>query len=111
MSGQLLLLGVSGTELSNKEQELFKRVQPGGYVLFGRNFESSQQVRALTDSLRELTYEEPIIAVDQEGGRVSRTREIGIEPPSAQDLRKKRRSKPDGCSRRDHCGHAAPIGH
>lgn len=89
MSGQLLLLGVSGKELTNQEKELFTRIQPGGYVLFGRNFESAQQVRNLTDSLRELTYDEPIITVDQEGGRVSRTKEIGIEPPSAHDLRLK----------------------
>ncbi len=81
------MLGVSGLELSAQEIELFKRIQPGGYVLFGRNFDSGEQVRALTDALRELTYDDPIIAVDQEGGRVSRTREIGIEPPSAQDLR------------------------
>jgi len=71
MSGQLLLLGVSGTELTNQEKEMFTRIQPGGYVLFGRNFESAEQVRSLTDSLRELTYDEPIITVDQEGGRVS----------------------------------------
>ena len=89
MSGQLLFLGVSGTSLSNQEKELFKRVQPGGYVLFGRNFESAEQVRNLTDSLREITFEEPLITVDQEGGRVSRTREIGIEPPSAEELKKK----------------------
>lgn len=89
MSGQLLMLGVSGFELTSQERELFKRIQPGGYVLFGRNFESAEQVRKLTDSLRELTYDDPIIAVDQEGGRVSRTKEIGLEPPSAQDLRDK----------------------
>lgn len=83
------MLGVSGLELSNQEKELFTRVQPGGFVLFGRNFGSAEQVRQLTDSLREICYDEPIITVDQEGGRVSRTKEIGIEPPSAQALRDK----------------------
>ena len=86
-AGQLLILGVSGTELTTQEIDLFSRIQPGGYVLFGRNFETSEQVRALTDSLRTLSYDDPIICLDQEGGRVSRTKEIGIEPPSAQDLR------------------------
>jgi len=89
MLGQLLILGVSGPTLTDQERELFSRIQPGGFVLFGRNFESPKQVRELTDSLREISYDDPIIAVDQEGGRVSRTREIGIEPPSAQDLREK----------------------
>lgn len=89
MNGKLLMLGVAGHQLSNQEKEIFQRVQPGGYILFGRNFQSATQVRALTDSLREISYDDPIITVDQEGGRVSRTREIGIEPPSAQDLRDK----------------------
>jgi len=86
MHGQLLMLGVSGTELSEQEKELFKRIQPGGFVIFGRNIKSPEQVRALTNSLREAVYDDPIIAIDQEGGRVSRTRDIGIEPPSASAL-------------------------
>lgn len=87
MSGQFLLLGVEGHTLSAKERALFTKLQPGGYVLFGRNVESAAQVRKLTDALRELTYDDPIIAIDQEGGRVSRTKDIGLQPPSAQELR------------------------
>lgn len=89
MYGQLLMLGIAGHELSAQEKEIFSKVQPGGFILFGRNFKSAQQVRKLTDSLRDICYDEPIITVDQEGGRVSRTKEIGIEPPSAQALRDK----------------------
>ena len=89
MHGQLLILGIQGTELTCKEAELYKTVQPGGYVLFGRNIESPEQVRKLTDDLRELSESTPIISIDQEGGRVSRTRHIGNEPPSAESLRQK----------------------
>lgn len=89
MHGQLLLLGVPGTELTPEDAALYKRIQPGGFVLFGRNVESPEQLRKLTDDLRELVDCTPIIAIDQEGGRVSRTREIGAEPPSAQELREK----------------------
>jgi beta-N-acetylhexosaminidase len=39
--------------------------------------------------LRDLSDIEPIITIDQEGGRVSRLRLIGNEPPSAQQLRDK----------------------
>lgn len=87
--GQLLLLGVPGTELTAKDAALYRSIQPGGFVLFGRNVASPQQLRKLSDDLRELCEIEPIISVDQEGGRVSRTREIGTEPPSAQQLRDK----------------------
>jgi len=39
--------------------------------------------------LRDLSETEPIITIDQEGGRVSRLRLIGNEPPNAQQLRDK----------------------
>ena len=83
MHGQLLILGIRGTELTPEDAALYKCIQPGGFVLFGRNVESPEQVRKLTDDLRELCDIIPIISIDQEGGRVSRTREIGTEPPSA----------------------------
>lgn len=89
MHGQLLILGIQGLELSPEEAALYKSIQPGGFVLFGRNIESPEQVRKLTDDLRELCEKKPIISIDQEGGRVSRTRHIGNEPPSAQSLRDK----------------------
>src|SRR5256885_10729265 len=65
------------------------KVQPGGFILFGRNIESAPQLRKLTDDLRSLSEVEPIITIDQEGGRVSRLRLIGNEPPNAQQLRNK----------------------
>jgi beta-N-acetylhexosaminidase len=43
----------------------------------------------LIDDLRGLSEVEPIITIDQEGGRVSRLRLIGSEPPNAQQLRDK----------------------
>src|ERR1700758_4334180 len=85
--GQLILCGVSGKELDAASAELFRRVQPGGFILFGRNIESPRQLRKLIDDLRDLSKIEPIITIDQEGGRVSRLRLIGSEPPNAQQLR------------------------
>lgn len=86
-AGQLLLVGVPGTELDSDTASLFRRVQPGGYILFGRNITGAAQLRKLIDDLRDLSAVEPIITIDQEGGRVSRLRLIGNEPPSAQQLR------------------------
>jgi beta-N-acetylhexosaminidase len=87
--GQLILCGVPGRELDAATAELFRRVQPGGFILFGRNIESAPQLRNLIDDLRDLSATEPIITIDQEGGRVSRLRLIGSEPPNAQQLRDK----------------------
>src|SRR5712664_1113121 len=87
--GQLILTGVPGKELDAKAAKLFRTVQPGGFILFGRNIESALQLRKLIDDLRDLSEVEPIITIDQEGGRVSRLRLIGNEPPNAQQLRDK----------------------
>src|SRR6266704_2926358 len=87
--GQLILTGVAGKELDAKAAKLFQRVQPGGFILFARNIESPAQLRKLIDDLRGLSKIEPIITIDQEGGRVSRLRLIGNEPPNAQQLRDK----------------------
>ncbi len=84
--GQLILTGVPGTKLDEETKKFFYRIQPGGYILFGRNIESAAQLRGLIDDLRALSKIEPIITIDQEGGRVSRLRLIGQEPPNAQQL-------------------------
>ncbi len=87
--GQLIMTGVPGKELDLETAQLFRRVQPGAFILFGRNIESAPQLRKLIDDLRNLSETEPIITIDQEGGRVSRLRLIGNEPPNAQQLRNK----------------------
>jgi beta-N-acetylhexosaminidase len=87
--GQLIMTGVPGKELDAETARLFRRVQPGAYILFGRNLQSATQLRKLIDDLRDLSEIEPIITIDQEGGRVSRLRRIGNEPPNAQQLREK----------------------
>src|SRR6187401_889184 len=87
--GQFLLTGVPGPELDPDTARRFKVLQPGGFILFGRNLASATQLRKLIDDLRDLSDIEPIITIDQEGGRVSRLRRIGNEPPNAQQLREK----------------------
>jgi len=85
--GQLIMTGVPGTELEPSTAKLFRKVQPGAFILFGRNIDTAAQLRKLIDDLRDLSDVEPIITIDQEGGRVSRLRLIGNEPPNAQQLR------------------------
>ena len=86
-----VIAGVEGLVLSDRERELFSRLQPAGYILFTRNIADYELTRELTDELRRLTTgpDAPIIAIDQEGGRVVRTAEIGVQLPSAASLAQK----------------------
>ena len=92
-AGQLLLVGVPGPELDAATAAILRRVQPGGFILFTRNLVSPAQTRRLLDDLRDLSRVEPILTIDQEGGRVSRLKAIGTEPPGATQLRE--RNDPD----------------
>lgn len=85
--GQLMLIGLPGPQFDNETKELITTVQPGGVLLTGRNVESAQQVVELTSSIRNALQVPPIIAVDQEGGRVDRLKEIYSPMPSADLLR------------------------
>jgi len=79
--GQLIMTGVPGKELEPETAGLFGRIQPGAFILFARNIESPLQLRKLVDDLRNLSKIEPIITIDQEGGRVQRLR-----PPHWRDM-------------------------
>jgi len=69
------IFGLSGTTLTAGERDFFREADPAGYILFGRNCETRGQLRALTDSLRELHGRERLlVCIDQEGGRVARLR-------------------------------------
>ena len=71
------IFGMAGLTLSADERAFFRDADPAGYILFGRNIASREQVRALTDELRGLQgREKTFICIDQEGGRVAR-----MKPP------------------------------
>ena len=74
--GQLLLIGIPGTQVDGVTREILEMIQPGGVVLAGRNIESAQQVVELTSALRRILNVPPLIAVDQEGGRVERWKSL-----------------------------------
>ncbi|WP_018290365.1 glycoside hydrolase family 3 N-terminal domain-containing protein [Verrucomicrobium sp. 3C] len=84
--GKFLILGIPGPEVDSATREILEAVRPSGLILFARNLRSPEQFRALLDELRRLLPFPPFLAMDQEGGRVSRLRQIGNEPPSARDL-------------------------
>jgi len=70
-----VMLDLCGTTLSAEEHELLRHPQVGGVILFARNFESTQQLIALTQAIHAARQPPLLIAVDHEGGRVQRFRE------------------------------------
>lgn len=70
-----LMVGLEGTALSADERTLLQHPRIGGVILFTRNYQSPEQLRALTDAIHALRRPPLLIAVDQEGGRVQRFRE------------------------------------
>lgn len=71
------IYGCATTVLGAEEETFFREQRPWGFIVFARNIESPDQVRALTRSLRE-SVDDPgaPILIDQEGGRVAR-----MKPP------------------------------
>ncbi|HYP29108.1 MAG TPA: glycoside hydrolase family 3 N-terminal domain-containing protein [Blastocatellia bacterium] len=85
--GQLLLIGLPGPHVDGATRELLKTIEPGGVLLSVQNIESAQQVVELTSTIRSILKVPPLIAVDQEGGRVDRLKDIYSQMPSADLLR------------------------
>jgi beta-N-acetylhexosaminidase len=87
-AGQHIIMGLPGPELTDSLRAFIRRIQPGGFIFFTRNLATPEQTFALLAELRSLCETPPILTIDQEGGRVSRLKVIGEEPPSAQEIRK-----------------------
>ena len=75
------IFGCSGPTLEDQERAFFSDVQPLGFILFGRNCETPDQVRELVNALRQCVgREDAPVLIDQEGGRVQR-----LKPPHWRD--------------------------
>ncbi|RED51033.1 beta-N-acetylhexosaminidase [Aestuariispira insulae] len=74
---QAVLFGCAGHRLTEQEKAFFQDFRPLGFILFARNVDNPDQLRALTDEMRA-SIDDPTapILVDQEGGRVRR-----LKPP------------------------------
>jgi beta-N-acetylhexosaminidase len=70
-----VMLDVIGTELTTDDIRRLQHPLVGGVILFARNFENCEQLKALTTSIHQVRQPPLLIAVDHEGGRVQRFRE------------------------------------
>jgi beta-N-acetylhexosaminidase len=68
-----VIFGCSGPVLTDEERAFFADVRPWGFILFRRNVDTPDQVRALTADLRaSIGNPDAPVLIDQEGGRVQR---------------------------------------
>jgi beta-N-acetylhexosaminidase len=71
----MLLIGLAGTEIAERERAWLAAPGVAGVILFARNYASRGQLIALTEAIREAGGEHLLVAVDQEGGPVQRFRD------------------------------------
>lgn len=85
--GQLIVTGFPGPVPGEELRSLIADYGIGNVILFSHNVENAAQLKALCDGLRreigERTGYPPLIAIDQEGGRVTRLPADATNVPGA----------------------------
>ena len=84
--GQMVFISLPGTEVDDEARYAMQQFHYGGIVLFDRNFESKEQVKNFVmDAQSGCGEKVPLfVAIDEEGGLVSRGKEVIPAPPSAE---------------------------
>jgi beta-N-acetylhexosaminidase len=72
MAASAFITGLSRTTVTPDERAFLREAMPWGLILFRRNIDSAEQVRALIASFRDSLGGVAPVLVDQEGGRVQR---------------------------------------
>lgn len=73
--GQMVIVGLDGYEMDENARSMINDYHVGGFILFGSNVKSSDQLLALINSLKKENTGSKVplfISVDEEGGRINR---------------------------------------
>ncbi|CCC99797.1 protein of unknown function (plasmid) [Azospirillum baldaniorum] len=94
-----VVFGAAGTALTTDERAFFRDADPLGFILFRRNCDTPEQVRALVAEMRAAVgrADAPVL-IDQEGGRVAPHAPAALAGLSA-DARVRRPRGPRRCRR------------
>lgn len=86
--GQMVMIGIQGTDVTEDSLFMLHQYHIGGIILFDRNMRSKAQVANLNKKLQDQCNEKvPLfIAIDEEGGIVSRMKDDLIPPPSQRSI-------------------------
>ncbi|MFW2439872.1 MAG: beta-N-acetylhexosaminidase [Arenicellales bacterium] len=77
-----IMADISGLTLTQEEKERLCHPTVGSVILFSRNYESTEQLQALTAEIHDLRTPPLLISVDHEGGRVQRFRQGFTQLPA-----------------------------
>ena len=86
--GQMVMIGVHGTAVDADSSFMLTQYHIGGVIFFDRNMDSREQVKKFAADLNRTAAEKvPLfIALDEEGGRVSRMKHALTPPPSQAEI-------------------------
>ena len=83
-----VVVDVLGTTLTEDDLKRIRHPAAGAVILFARNFENCEQLRALTEDIKRQREPELPICVDHEGGRVQRFKDGFTRIPPMRTLGK-----------------------
>lgn len=86
--GQMMLVGIDGTNVDQQTKTLIDREHVGGVILFSKNINTPRQTVQLINQLKAVNGSagNPLplfVSVDEEGGEVSRMPDIIFDLPSS----------------------------
>ena len=90
-----LMIDIAGLELTDLDRERLTHPLVGGLIVFGRNYQSPEQLSRLCGEVHALRSPPLVIAIDHEGGRVQRCREGFTRLPPMRRLGELWESSPD----------------
>jgi beta-N-acetylhexosaminidase len=76
-----VMADIAGVELTSVDKQFLLQPEISGLILFSRNYNDPEQLKALCQSIKALRAD-LIISVDQEGGRVQRFRDGFLRLPA-----------------------------
>lgn len=86
--GQIIMIGVYGTEMNDDVKFLLNQYKFGGVIFFDRNMDNREQVRNFSAELQSYANQKlPLfIALDEEGGVVARMKHDLTPPPAQSEI-------------------------
>lgn len=87
--GQMMIVGIDGTSVDKNAIELLEKYHVGGIIFFDKNMQSKSQVRVLISELNAKADDKDLplfMAIDQEGGKVTRMSQALYTAPAAAAL-------------------------